>query len=347
MGKVPWSPKLQRYRDEITAWINLRRYKSGIKVSRRYLNNLFRKINITSYTDYEPEFSEEKINKAFDEYKQARQKAEMWRDDWECVLAKDLAKQNNTSYEIELKKLQTVKYQRKIASAVKRVRGKFNNPTAKVYVNDCDSRVECNTKFDIEHACMQEYSKRRSQTESSPPMNLPLLPDLGYLCDGPAIEDILTGVYVPDPTTDLYACQLLKHLKMPSAIKEPPLLENIISVEDHIQSWKKQKEGVASEPSGLSFSHYKAGIEDDIIAQYNATIRSLPYQYGFVPEKWKTMTDVAILKKAGVYDINKMRTIVLMNAEYNMNIKNLAKRLWPMQNYIKPLHQNNMVVERI
>jgi hypothetical protein len=34
------------------------------------------------------------------------------------------------------------------------------------------------------------------------------------------------------------------------------------------------------------------------------------------------MTGVAILKKAGVYDVKTMRTILLMNAEFNMNNKN-------------------------
>jgi hypothetical protein len=36
------------------------------------------------------------------------------------------------------------------------------------------------------------------------------------------------------------------------------------------------------------------------------------------------MTDMAILKKAGVYDAKKMRTILLMNAEFNMNNKKLG-----------------------
>jgi hypothetical protein len=37
------------------------------------------------------------------------------------------------------------------------------------------------------------------------------------------------------------------------------------------------------------------------------------------------MTDVKILKKAGVYDIKKMRTIILMNPECNRNNKKLGK----------------------
>ena len=44
-------------------------------------------------------------------------------------------------------------------------------------------------------------------------------------------------------------------------------------------------------------------------------MRSLPYQYGFSPHNWQTISDVEILKKAGVYDIEGMRTITLMNME--------------------------------
>ena len=36
------------------------------------------------------------------------------------------------------------------------------------------------------------------------------------------------------------------------------------------------------------------------------------------------MTDVEILKKAGVYDVEKMHTILLMNAKFNMNNKKLG-----------------------
>ena len=39
------------------------------------------------------------------------------------------------------------------------------------------------------------------------------------------------------------------------------------------------------------------------------------------------MTDVEILKKAGVYDVEKMRTILLMNAEFNMNNKKLGREM--------------------
>ena len=54
-------------------------------------------------------------------------------------------------------------------------------------------------------------------------------------------------------------------------------------------------------------------------------MRSLPYQYGFSPTNWQTISDVEILKKAGEYEIEKMRAITLMNSEFNINNKKLGK----------------------
>jgi hypothetical protein len=112
---------------------------------------------------------------------------------------------------------------------------------------------------------------------------------------------------------------------MPDAIRIHPFTTSRVTTEDHTQGWSKQKESISADPDGLSFSHYKAGISDDLIAQFDATLRSLPYQHGFTPAAWLPMTDVEILKKAGVFDVEKMRTILLMNAEFNMNNKKLGR----------------------
>ena len=51
------------------------------------------------------------------------------------------------------------------------------------------------------------------------------------------------------------------------------------------------------------------------------------YKHGFAPNLWKEIVDVEILKKAGVYDIEKMRTITLMHSDFNMNNKKLGKEI--------------------
>jgi hypothetical protein len=98
-----------------------------------------------------------------------------------------------------------------------------------------------------------------------------------------------------------------------------------LSLYEHTQGWKQQKEDTASEPTGLAFSHYKAGSQDGMISEVDRFLRNLPYQKGFSPKVWQYITDVEILKKTGVFDLEKMRTIQLMHAEFNMNNKKLGR----------------------
>jgi hypothetical protein len=69
----------------------------------------------------------------------------------------------------------------------------------------------------------------------------------------------------------------------------------------------------------------KAASQDKILAEIDTFMRNLPYVKGFAPMSWKLITDVEILKKTGVYDVEKMRTIQLMHSVFNMNIKKLGQ----------------------
>ena len=50
------------------------------------------------------------------------------------------------------------------------------------------------------------------------------------------------------------------------------------------------------------------------------------YVSGFPPQAYQTITDFQILKKCGVYEVEKMCTIQLMNAAFNMNNKTTGRQ---------------------
>ena len=199
--------------------------------------------------------------------------------------------------------------------------------TNQVFVNDHEGRRLVTTKEDIENACINENISRFTQSKDTPPMQEPLLSALGDLADTPEAEAILDGTYAPPPETDHYAKLLIQELRMPDNIKNNPMPQNDVTPEANRQAWKRQKESVSSEPEGLTFSHYKAGAIDPMINEFDARLRGIPYKHGFSPTHWQHITDVEILKKAGVYDIDKMRTITLMDAAFNMNNKQLGRDL--------------------
>ncbi|HEY9815206.1 MAG TPA: reverse transcriptase domain-containing protein, partial [Candidatus Obscuribacterales bacterium] len=88
-----------------------------------------------------------------------------------------------------------------------------------------------------------------------------------------------------------------------------------------IAQWNKQKETIASESSALSYSHYKAAAQSPAIAETDAYMRSVPRRNGFGAKEAKNITDFMILKKAGLFDVKKMRIIQLMTAWWNANNK--------------------------
>jgi hypothetical protein len=61
------------------------------------------------------------------------------------------------------------------------------------------------------------------------------------------------------------------------------------------------------------------------MAEIDRLFRQVPYTVGFSPTSYQKITDFAILKKAGIYDVELMRTIQLMLAGFNMNIKFTGK----------------------
>jgi hypothetical protein len=47
---------------------------------------------------------------------------------------------------------------------------------------------------------------------------------------------------------------------------------------------------------------------------------------GFVPPSWLSITDVEVLKKLDIYDIEQMRAVQLFAAEFNITNKLIGKR---------------------
>ena len=329
-GAIPWSPKLQRYRDTILIWSMMlkKRQPKPRKISDRKLRRLLLRSDITDAYSKTPEEIRTLLNEAYISYKKAREDASAWRDEFLVGLASSRADHNGTDKETELKQLRTIEKQRTVSRNIKRMQGKLQrNATTQVFVNDQEGRRLVTTKQAIEAACINENLERFTQSESTPFMQEPLLSALGFLADTPEADAILDGTYEPPPGTDRYAKLLIQELRMPENVRNNPMPQTDVTPDVNRQAWNRQKEAVSSDPEGLTFSHYKAGAADPLINEFDARLRGIPYKYGFSPNHWQQITDVEILKKAGVYDIDKMRTITLMDAAFNMNNKQLGRDL--------------------
>ena len=77
---------------------------------------------------------------------------------------------------------------------------------------------------------------------------------------------------------------------------------------------------------GLTMDHYAAGCEDPDLNAMDTFFDSFhAIMDSLLTQPWQKITDVEILKKSGAYDVEKMRMIQLMEAEFNMNNKEVGR----------------------
>jgi hypothetical protein len=186
---------------------------------------------------------------------------------------------------------------------------------------------EYTTQADIESVLLPVNEAKIRASEESPFMQMPLLGDFGYRKNTTFHEQVLQGTYLQPPTCDLATATLLQGLRLPPqtpADKIPFQPHTHITTDDHIKGWKRQKEKTSGGISGLHFGHYKAHITRRPLADLDASMRSLAYSTGYSYRRWKKGIDVQLLKKAKDYRASKLRTILLLEPDHNINNKALG-----------------------
>ena len=87
--------------------------------------------------------------------------------------------------------------------------------------------------------------------------------------------------------------------------------------EDFVAHWKKAKEETSSSYSGLLFSHYIAGTSSPYISHFHALKATLLVHHGLVLKRWSQGLSVMLQKVFGCSLITKLRSILLMEADFN------------------------------
>ena len=99
-----------------------------------------------------------------------------------------------------------------------------------------------------------------------------------------------------------------------------------ITTEEYQQVWKQANERTSAGPSGLTFAMFKAIARNTNLAKIGAALTLIPFSTGIMPARWCKGTEVMIEKKKGNFRVDKLRTILLFEADFNMNNKIMARR---------------------
>jgi len=181
--------------------------------------------------------------------------------------------------------------------------------TKYVVVKENGQTKRITKKEDMEKAIIQENIHKYHQTETTCPfMKTPLDNHFGEYGEGPETETVLNGTYNPPSSISEHTKDYLELCKLPKG----KLIINPLtrSLDYYNDSWKKMKERTASRE--LHFGHFKSASYQNDIMQIHYNMAEIPFRSGYSPNRWRNATNVMILKKEGVHDLDRLRTLVLM-----------------------------------
>ena len=83
------------------------------------------------------------------------------------------------------------------------------------------------------------------------------------------------------------------------------------------------KEDTSSSESGLHFGHYKAGAQSETISLFHTLKATILMKKGIVLDRWGRGLSVMIEKMFGCNLVSKLRSILLMEADFNFTNKEI------------------------
>ena len=126
-------------------------------------------------------------------------------------------------------------------------------------------------------------------------------------------------------------------LQQKAEVRQGLRIDSEITTEVFVGAWLKFRESTSSSPSQRHYGHYKAAAiaarlpEDHMdytkdIAWIHATMCSLPLLYGFSPSRWRTCIDAILEKIPGHPLLEKLRIIMLYEADFSYVLKEVWGR---------------------
>jgi hypothetical protein len=175
---------------------------------------------------------------------------------------------------------------------------------------------------------LERNFKHFGQANGTPFTEAPLKDWLGKYGETETGQAIINGDLRPTLDTGFPETQTVLDLLQPF---DPPAepVSPLVTSGDFKSFFAKWKENTSTSPSGKHLGHYKALLSpalvdnDDLTAAANRIIDvhvallNIAAQHGSPMERWKRIVSVMIEKKAGNYQLNKLRTIHLFEADYN------------------------------
>ncbi len=146
----------------------------------------------------------------------------------------------------------------------------------------------------------------------------------GYNAICQTSHEILEGTYVYPADFDQATKEILQECAAIRLLIPKSLVSSMITKGDWGNHWGRAKEErTSSSLSRWHFRHYKAGLRSGYISHLQALIATLTIRHGIVLDRWSQGLSVMLEKIFGCSLITKLRSILLMEADFNATNKTI------------------------
>lgn len=345
-GSLPWSPELDRAGKNLLYWkIRCREFTSG-KTNTAFLEELATSLQLPSdSTEWKPSHEvRAEARKARCVQKKVKQDAADLRESHMSATAK-LASALHGSSEASARR--SICARELSSRQFKSLRTLFNgtaasgldkidvpNSYAVLRKDEPIPRISLVVKEEIEEVLLPHTERRFRQHQETPFGQGDRRRRLGLNGDSTDVGSILDGTY--DHELDKLseeAREWLTQLKRKdfADLDGGGIISTLITPAEWISGWSKMRESTASAPGG-HYGHYKtaavaARLPEDhpdhstTLSTIYSAMWSLPLKHGFAPTRWCHCIDAIIEKIPGKPIIEKLRIIMLYEADFNFVLK--------------------------
>ena len=325
-GKIPFSPESTLWIKRRQTYRSLMRYHAGNKVNKGNLKRAARRVGIRTPMQLS-------IQEIRDRLKVCRAKCKYYKKYGKRYRRKHLinclnrAKKNHNE-EAEKKILAIIQREkdRSFWSRHNYSMGKKQGGSVRsVQIERGQGEIEeATTQQTVHEAIWNEIHRKRFYlAEQAPICKGTLRGDFGYTAFSPTARKILAGRYDYPEGFDPATRELLEECARIRQTVPKRSVATIIRRQEWEQRWKRAKEDTSSSMSGLHFGHYKAGAQSQIISHFHALKTSLLLHRGIALDRWSHGLSVMLEKMFGCSLVTKLRSILLMEADFNFANKTI------------------------
>lgn len=329
-GNVAWSPAIQISINRIRY---IRACKCNLditqkhKVHRRTLCKLFKKSNFSEkILNYDEAVVTLQLE--YEEYNKLKILAKSNRLTFMEELSVVKAQQDDLDPANMLKQLQLRERQREMARKIKRIKGiqRVGVKAVETPGEEENTWVLQTEKKEIEKGCMDKNKRRFTQANHTPSLLKDQVNILGWTGNNQVSRNILQGSTIGDEVHEDIR-DMAPYLATPITILERGLIDNQITVEEFCEGWKKSKEYTSSGSMDIHFGHFKTSARNDVTATMDTAFINICLKTGYSLKRWSNGIDVMIPKKSDSIRVSALRTIVLMEPDFNFTNKIIGRRI--------------------